>query len=377
MAVFDLHHPWAFTFGVLVISIFNLWSQQLPLLNYLLLHLNVSGNLVSIFVYLAPLPTFTRICRSKSTLGFQSLPYVVALFSAMLWMYYAFLKQNAILLISINLFGCIVETIYVSVFVFYASKEARKHTAKLLASLNVGCFFLVFLLTLFFFKGPIRISVVGWVCVAVSVSVFAAPLTILVRTCSVSLSRALDRPFIFQFSVTFDLTIFRSDIQFQVVRTRSVEFMPFTLSFFLTLSAIMWFAYGLFQRDWCVALPNVFGFFLGLVQMTLYGYYKKAKDKIPAVKAEKKLPEHVINIVAIGKTSEVHPVDSSQTNSSGSDTDAAEDEKKHQEEESDDEVKSHETGVVCLPPPGPDEPCSLVNAVMCPTEPAVLVICAA
>ncbi|KAK3035834.1 hypothetical protein RJ639_032971, partial [Escallonia herrerae] len=300
-------------------------------------------NLVSIFVYLAPLPTFTRICRSQSTLGFQSLPYVVALFSAMLWMYYAFLKQNAILLISINLFGCIVETIYVSVFVFYASKEARKHTAKLLASLNVGCFFLVFLFTLFFFKGPIRISVVGWVCVAVSVSVFAAPLTIL----------------------------------FQVVRTRSVEFMPFTLSFFLTLSAIMWFAYGLFQRDWCVALPNVFGFFLGLVQMTLYGYYKKAKDKIPVLKTEKKLPEHVINIVAIGKTLEVHPVDSSQTNSSGSDTDAAEDEKKHEEQESDDEVKSHEKGVVCLPPPGPDEPCSLVNAVMCPTEPAVLVICAA
>ncbi|XP_006368075.1 bidirectional sugar transporter SWEET12-like [Solanum tuberosum] len=100
MALFDLHHPWLFVFGVL-------------------------GNVISILVFLAPVPAFRRICKEKSTMGYQSVPYVVALFSSMLWMYYAFIKKNAILLVSINSFGCIVETIYITIFILYASKEAR------------------------------------------------------------------------------------------------------------------------------------------------------------------------------------------------------------------------------------------------------------
>ncbi|KAK8583797.1 hypothetical protein V6N12_068056 [Hibiscus sabdariffa] len=68
-------------------------------------------------VYLAPL--------KKSTEGFESLPYVVALVSAVLWIYYATLKSEAYLLMTINSIGCVVETVYIIVFVVYAPKKAR------------------------------------------------------------------------------------------------------------------------------------------------------------------------------------------------------------------------------------------------------------
>ncbi|XP_020587055.1 bidirectional sugar transporter SWEET13-like [Phalaenopsis equestris] len=214
----SLDHPRAFVFGIL-------------------------GNAISFMVYLAPVPTFYRIHRKKSTEGFQSVPYVVALFSAMLWMFYALIKRNAHLLITINSFGCVIETTYIIIFLIYASKKARAHTIKMVALLNMGLLSLIILCVLLISSASLRLKVLGWICVAFSVAVFVAPLSI-IR---------------------------------EVIRTRTVEFMPFNLSLSLSLSAVMWFAFGLFSKDIYVALPNVLGFTFGVAQMLLYIIYKDAK----------------------------------------------------------------------------------------------------
>ncbi|XP_072958735.1 bidirectional sugar transporter SWEET14-like [Typha angustifolia] len=253
MALLPLDQPWAFTFGVL-------------------------GNIISFMVYLAPLPTFYRVYTKKSTEGFQSLPYVVALFSAMLWIYYALIKSNADLLITINSIGCVIETIYIIMYLTYAPKDAKILTAKILLLLNVGMFGLILLLTLVLSEGSNRVSILGWICLGFSVSVFVAPLSV-IRL---------------------------------VVRTKSVEFMPFSLSFFLTLSAVVWFTYGLLTKDKYVALPNVLGFLFGIAQMVIYVVYKDGK---PVVIQEYTLPEHIITIAKLGtleKSLEVHPIDSKQ-----------------------------------------------------------------
>lgn len=209
------------------------------------------GNIISFFVFLSPLPTFYQIYKKKSTEGFQSVPYVVALFSAMLLMYYAFLKtDDATLLITINSFGCFIETIYIGVYLFYAPKKGE--TMKLL-SLMLGGFGMILALTQFLAKGPLRLHIVGWICLILSVSVFAAPLCILK----------------------------------QVITTKSVEFMPFSLSLSLTLNAIMWFFYGLLINDFNIAIPNVLGFIFGVIQMVLYMMYKNHKK---SVKTEEKIP---------------------------------------------------------------------------------------
>ncbi|XP_010534707.1 PREDICTED: bidirectional sugar transporter SWEET15-like [Tarenaya hassleriana] len=252
MALMINHHFMAVTFGVL-------------------------GNAISFLVFLAPAPTFYRIYKKKSTESFRSLPYQVSLFSCMLWLYYALLKRNAFLLITINSFGCVIETLYIALFFAYSSKDKRISAMKLFMAMNVGLFSLILSVTHFLVKNPnSRIVVLGWICVSISVSVFAAPLTVVAR----------------------------------VIRTKSVEFMPFTLSFFLTISAVMWFAYGLFLRDICIAIPNVLGFALGMVQMILYGIYRNSEKP----NLEKKVPDQQQQLKTIVVSSplgvsEVYPVD--------------------------------------------------------------------
>ena len=253
-----MEHPWAFAFGLL-------------------------GNVISFSSLLAPIPTFYRIFKSKSTEGFQSVPYVVALFSAMLWIFYALVKTGEGLLISINAAGCVIETVYIVMYLVYADRKAKIFTAKIVVLLNIAGFGLIFLLTLFAFHGETRVVSLGWICVGFSVCVFVAPLSIIGR----------------------------------VIKTKSVEYMPFSLSLTLTLSAIVWFLYGLLIKDKYVALPNILGFTFGVIQMVLYVFYMNKTPMASQVKEGKeawKAPaeDHVV-VINVGKAdksscAEVRPV---------------------------------------------------------------------
>lgn len=227
----------------------------------------LTGNVISFMVFLSPMPTFYQIYKKKTAEGFQSLPYVVALFSSMLWIYYALVKkESSLLLITINSFGCVIETIYLAVFLFYAPKNTRLSTIKLLLLLNVFGYGAMLLSTLYLTAGSKRLSVIGWICLVFNISVFAAPLGILRR----------------------------------VIKTKSVEFMPFTLSFFLTLNAVMWFFYGLLLKDYYIALPNTLGFVFGIIQMVLYLIYRKPKTMAQEEPMkQRELNGHIIDVVKL------------------------------------------------------------------------------
>ncbi|XWS47772.1 hypothetical protein CRYUN_Cryun13aG0013800 [Craigia yunnanensis] len=256
MGMFSADNPWVFIFGLL-------------------------GNISTFLVFLAPLPTFIRVCKKKSTEGFQSIPYVVSLFSAMLWLYYAFVKSGAFLLITINSFGCVVETLYIVVYIVYAPKQTRMFTLRILILLDFGGFFSILLLFHFLAKGSNRVQLLGWICVAFATSVFAAPLSIIRK----------------------------------VIKTKSVEYMPFALSVFLTLGAVMWFFYGLLLKDMNIAVPNVLGFIFGILQMILYAIYKKQPKKM-VEDPKLQLSEHIVDVVKLGTmvSSEVNAVASHSNN---------------------------------------------------------------
>ncbi|GAB4860380.1 hypothetical protein Ancab_035538 [Ancistrocladus abbreviatus] len=205
------------------------------------------GNIISFLVYLSPIPTFYKIYKKKSTEGFQCIPYTVALFSAMLWIFYAFFATNSTFLITINSFGCIIEALYIALFLFFATKEARAFTLKLILLTNVlGFGAIVFVVLVIAKSNHLRMKILGWLCLTLAFLVFVAPL----------------------------------GVMRQVIRTKSVKYMPFFLSFFLTISAVMWFFYGLLKKDYFVAIPNVLGFLFGIAQMIIYFIYKNCEEII-------------------------------------------------------------------------------------------------
>ncbi|XP_004489106.1 bidirectional sugar transporter SWEET9-like [Cicer arietinum] len=206
------------------------------------------GNIVSFLVFLAPLPTFYSICKKKTSEGFQSIPYVVALLSAMLLLYYGLLKTNAILIITINCIGCVIEVLYLIIYIIYAPRKLKISTLALILVADLGGLGLTLIITNFIVKSYYRVHAVGLICAIFNIAVFAAPLSIMRK----------------------------------VIKTRSVEYMPFFLSLFLTLCATMWFFYGLFDKDNYIMLPNVLGFLFGISQMILYLIYKNAKNKVEA-----------------------------------------------------------------------------------------------
>ncbi|XP_019194759.1 PREDICTED: bidirectional sugar transporter NEC1-like [Ipomoea nil] len=203
----------------------------------------ILGNIISFMVFLAPLPTFHTIYKRKSSEGFHFLPYSVALFSCMITLYYALVKQHVLFLITINGIGIFVETIYLVLYFVYAKKRGRILMAVAVLVFNIGVLGLIVVLTYFLSEGNKRVKIVGWILSVISVCVFAAPLSIMMK----------------------------------VIRTKSVEYMPFNLSLFLTLCAVVWLLYGLCIRDFYIATPNVLGFACGIVQLILYAIYRDRK----------------------------------------------------------------------------------------------------
>ncbi|RRT74074.1 hypothetical protein B296_00013353 [Ensete ventricosum] len=139
-----------------------------------------------------------------------------------------------------------------------------------------------------------------------------------------------------------------------VVRTRSVECMPFSMPLFHMLSAIAWFGYGLFTDDvyvevnhpqtrrmlksvfcsyvpafmanTCMQLPNVPGFVVGVGQMVLYAIYRKKSGAVVDAAAEHevkaaqptpspasvrqhivRIAEHVVRMVVLDPTLDSEP----------------------------------------------------------------------
>uniref|UniRef100_A0A7N0UU63 Bidirectional sugar transporter SWEET n=1 Tax=Kalanchoe fedtschenkoi TaxID=63787 RepID=A0A7N0UU63_KALFE len=87
----------------------------------------IFGNATALFLFLAPLITFKRVVRSKSTEQFSGIPYVMTLLNCLLSAWYGlpFVSKDNLLVSTINGTGAAIEAVYVLIFLIYAPRKER------------------------------------------------------------------------------------------------------------------------------------------------------------------------------------------------------------------------------------------------------------
>ncbi|KAG8378158.1 hypothetical protein BUALT_Bualt08G0108900 [Buddleja alternifolia] len=216
----------------------------------------IFGNAFALFLFLAPMITFKRIIKKRSTEQFSGIPYVMTLLNCLLSAWYGlpFVSPNNLLVSTINGTGAAIESIYVMIFLIFAPKKEKAKIFGLLI-LILTVFAIIVFVSLFALHGSGRKLFCGIAATVFSIIMYGSPLTI-IRL---------------------------------VIKTKSVEFMPFFLSLFVFLCGTCWFVFGLLGKDPFVAIPNGFGSGLGTVQLILYAIYRNNKGEAKKATAEESL----------------------------------------------------------------------------------------
>ncbi|KAG6516652.1 hypothetical protein ZIOFF_027121 [Zingiber officinale] len=224
----------------------------------------IAGNVFAFVLFLSPVPTFGRIVRNRSTQEFSGSPYVYSLMNCLICMWYGMpWVAGVVLVATVNSAGAAFQMAYVALFLFYADRTRKvrsRHRGRFvcvsmlcfekirMAAMLIAvlcAFAAIVYLSLEFLDKPTRKALVGYLSVASLISMFASPLFIINL----------------------------------VIRTRSVEFMPFYLSLATFLMSLSFFAYGGLLHDYFIYIPNGIGTLLGAVQLLVYGYYSRKSEE--------------------------------------------------------------------------------------------------
>ncbi|KAF3794627.1 Bidirectional sugar transporter [Nymphaea thermarum] len=208
----------------------------------------IIGNVISFGLFFSPLPTFVQICKKGAVEQFSPLPYLATLLNCMLWILYGLpiVHPHSLLVITINGCGLAIELVYLMLFLIYSDRKQRLKIAVYLVLEFVFVAAVSAAVILLAHTHDRRSLIVGSLCVFFCCMMYAAPMSVMKM----------------------------------VIRTKSVEYMPFFLSLASFANGICWTAYALIRFDLFITIPNGIGTVLGLTQLALYATYYKSTKKI-------------------------------------------------------------------------------------------------
>ncbi|XP_057968154.1 bidirectional sugar transporter SWEET4 [Malania oleifera] len=208
----------------------------------------ILGNIISLFLFLSPVPTFIHIWKKGSVEQYSPVPYLAALVNCMIWVMYGLpmVHPHSFLVLTINGAGLVIELTYLLLFLFYSGdqRERLKVVAAMLAEVVFIVAVALLVLTLAHTEAR-RSMVVGTLCILFNVMMYASPLFVIKL----------------------------------VIRTKSVEYMPFFISFASFANGVSWASYALIRFDPFIIIPNGLGSVFALAQLVLYATYYKSTQK--------------------------------------------------------------------------------------------------
>ncbi|CAI8603160.1 unnamed protein product [Vicia faba] len=202
----------------------------------------IIGNVITFGLFLSPASTFYKIIKKKDVEEYKPDPYIATMLNCAFWAFYGmpFVHPNSFLIVTINCVGLVFEFVYLTIFYMYANNKGRK---KLLLFLLIGVtfFIIIVLITMLALHGTTKRSlVVGIICDIFNIMMYASPLTVMAK----------------------------------VIETKSVKYMPFSLSLANFLNGLCWTTYALIHPfDIYILISNSVGVISGLVQLIIYTYF--------------------------------------------------------------------------------------------------------
>ncbi|KAL4566587.1 hypothetical protein LXL04_030705 [Taraxacum kok-saghyz] len=206
----------------------------------------IVGNIISLYLYLSPTPTFVKIVKYKSVQAFKPDPYLATLLNCVMWIFYGLpvVHPHSLLIVTVNSAGVLINVTFCTIFFRYCGWPCRKKMI------------IVFILEILFIAGmvavtltlehthPARSMLVGILCVILNIAMYMSPLTV-VKT---------------------------------VIKTKSVKYMPIFLSVGNLLNGSIWLVYASLDFDPYIMIPNVLGTISGIIQIGLYIKYNKTTN---------------------------------------------------------------------------------------------------
>ncbi|XP_050227225.1 bidirectional sugar transporter SWEET4 [Mercurialis annua] len=239
----------------------------------------ILGNIISLFLFLSPVPTFVQIWKKKAVEQYSATPYLATLVNCMVWVLYGLpmVHPKSLLVITINGTGTAIEIIYIIIFIIYSDKKKRLKVVLIIIVEVVFVAVLALLVLTLAHTTKKRSMIVGIVCICFNIVMYASPLSVIKM----------------------------------VLTTKSVEYMPFTLSLAAFANGLAWSCYAFIRFDPFIIIPNGLGTLFALAQLALYAvFYKSTKRQMEARKGkvEVGLSEIVVNGNANSKRTGPEPL---------------------------------------------------------------------